>query len=281
MMVNQPQDMRSWLKNIDNVSNLLPPSINLSGYYKEGGQGVIYRGDVAGQDAAVKIYFPGQIRTRIEREVNDLKAIKCHSVVSLLWNGEITVNNEEVPVVATEFIEGMSLEEVIQHHRFQHEELGVLAYDVAEAISNFKIRHLVHRDLKPSNIVVRPNGRACVIDLGLARHSDLTPVTAPGVSWGTQGYLSPEQADGVGNLTSKSDVFALGILLVQCALGHHPSGGSQVRLMNLKLHMNLPDEINSWQHADLVKGMLNPDPTIRPLVKAVLLKLAAFAPHNH
>ena len=65
--------------------------------------------------------------------------------------------------------------------------------------------------------MIRPDGRACVIDLGVARHLDQTTLTALGITWGTLGYMSPEQTRAVRQLTCKSDLFSLGVILLESA----------------------------------------------------------------
>jgi serine/threonine protein kinase len=74
------------------------------------------------------------------------------------------------------------------------------------------------------------NGRAVLIDLGVARHLSLGALTTLGKTWGTDGYMSPEQANALRQLSCKSDVFSLGVVLQELLLGTHPTGYNQLAL---------------------------------------------------
>ncbi len=271
-------DILDWLKEKDNLRPHIPPSVQIEELLAEGGQGIVYRGRVDALSAAIKIYFPGQVQERIEREVQSLKDLDSPSIVRLLWWGSFEVQNERFQIVATSLVPGVPLDKFSSKKKQGDKFISAVAYDVADAIESMWKRRIVHRDLKPSNIMIKPDNRACVIDLGLARHLDLSSLTATGATWGTLGYLSPEQTRGVKQLTCKSDIFALGVILVECSLGRHPTRRDQLRLLAMRLHENLPDEINSWEHASVLRSMLDPRPTRRPKPTHVLEKLRQFAP---
>jgi serine/threonine protein kinase len=84
---------------------------------------------------------------------------------------------------------------------------------------------IVHRDLKPSNIRVRQDGSPVIIDFGLARHLGLADLTrtSDGAAIGTPLYFAPEQFTGTKrDIDHRTDLFALGVLLYQALVGHHP-----------------------------------------------------------
>ncbi len=271
-------ELKEWLKLLENVAPLLPANIELHKLLFVGGQGVVYRGLVDDINAAIKIYFPGQTNERIEREIRALRELRCDTIVDLLWADKVYFNERDLNVVATSFVEGMTINELINPDApLEVSRLGILAYDVALAIQAMWARRIVHRDLKPSNVLLRLNGRACVIDLGLARHLDDSSLTQMGATWGTLGYLSPEQMKLVRNLTCKSDIFALGIILIEAAMGRHPTFGDQMRLQARSLHEELPREIRDWQYADLLKKMLQPSAPKRPKPEEILQILERYA----
>src|SRR5205823_12550809 len=118
--------------------------------------------------------------------------------------------------------------------------------------------------LKPYNIMLRPDGQAVLIDLGVARHIALDSLTTYGKTWGTEGYLSPEQARIVRSLTCKSDVFALGVVVQESLLGRHPTARHQQQLVaggpaTASLQAGLPTEFIA-----LVDRMVHRDPVRRP-----------------
>jgi serine/threonine-protein kinase len=257
-------EIKLWLKDRKNIENLFPGFISLHDVLAIGGQGVVFRGKVKNRDAAIKVYFPGQLQQRIDREVSALQSLSCDSVVKILWYGNINVFDIQLPVVATELINGTDLSALYKQRTISFDELGRIVYDISEAIDAMWNQRIVHRDIKPSNILIRDNGRACLIDLGVARHLDETSLTALGSTWGTLGYLSPEQAKSIRQLTCKSDIFALGVLIVECAIQRHPSQGDQLRLFALGLHQKLPEPLNSWEYSRYIRSMLNPEPMRRP-----------------
>lgn len=268
-----------WLKDAKNVQPLLPTDIQLGVLlYDKGGQGIVYKGTVEGRDAAIKVYLPGQVHKRISREVDALRRLRCTSIVRLLWDGAISAEGHDLMVVATEFVPGESLSSRIASLPLAADELGRLAYDVTLAIQALWAQRIVHRDLKPDNVLLRPGGRACVIDLGVARHLGESSLTAVGTTWGTLGYFSPEQSRAVRKLTCKSDLFALGILLVESAEGGHPTQRDQARLLARNLHVSLPAKAHEWKHSDLLRKLLDPNPVRRPLPSNVLTALREYAP---
>jgi eukaryotic-like serine/threonine-protein kinase len=274
-------DFRDWLNVLTNVAPKLPSHIRIDDNLARGGQGAVYRGTVNGAPAAIKIYYSGDVQRRIDREVEALNALNCYSIVKLLWSGYLPLQNTELPVVATSLVAGAPLDQIIRTRRLNYEELSVLTFDVTTAIEHLWNKRIVHRDLKPSNMLIGQNGRACVIDLGIARHIDqFSLTTTVGATWGTVGYLSPEQARGVRELTCKSDMYALGIVLIECAMGRHPTNRDQARLFDYGLHERLPDEVAAWRHASLLMKFLHPRPTARPLPSAVLDELADYSPVN-
>lgn len=274
-------ELKQWLGSssaIHAANELLPAGLTLRSVLEAGGQGIVFTGEHNDQPAAIKVYFPGQLEERIDREVRALERINCPSIVSLLWKGTLPLQDRALPVVVTELIEGVPLDQRIEDNALTKVELSSVGYDVALAIETMWQYRIVHRDLKPSNILIKSNGRACVIDLGVARHIEESSLTAMGATWGTYGYLSPEQTRGVRQLTCKSDIYALGVVLIEAALGMHPTGRDQLRLFSRRLHETLPTALDEWEFADLLKTMLHPRPTKRPKPKRIVDELSAFAP---
>lgn len=259
------ESIKAQMLDLGKMSPLFPSHVRLTSLIGKGGQGVVYRGDVAEIPAAIKVYFPGQLEKRIDREVELLSRISCPAIVPLLWSGQVELGETSLQAVAMGFIEGRSLDTVLASGPLDLKGVRVVGHDVAVAIEALWDRRVVHRDLKPSNLIITVAGRCCVIDLGLARHIDRSPLTMVGVSWGTYGYLSPEQTRAERQLTCKSDIFALGIILVEALLGRHPTAGDQLRLLSLGLHERLPGELIGFPHASLLQRMLHPRQTMRPM----------------
>ncbi len=171
-------DVRTRIQTVAHVNGYLPPDVRVSRKLCEGGQGIVFEGHVFQERAAVKIYLPGQNATRIDREVNVMKQLRCDAVVRALWSGSVAVDGEDLPVVATQLLPGEPLDKALSQRRLTEDQIWTVVYDVADAIQNLWKLRIVHRDLKPSNVILLPTGRCCVIDLGLARHLDQSSLRA-------------------------------------------------------------------------------------------------------
>ena len=97
---------------------------------------------------------------------------------------------------------------------------------IAEALAHADARSVVHRDIKPSNVLITPEGRVKLIDMGLARLRQADPavadLTASGVTLGTFDYISPEQARDPRNADIRSDIYSLGCTFFFMLAGQPP-----------------------------------------------------------
>ncbi|MGQ0734820.1 MAG: protein kinase domain-containing protein [Acidobacteriota bacterium] len=126
------------------------------------------------------------------------------------------------------FVEGETLRQRLDREtRLSEDEAVRIATDVADALQTAHERGVVHRDIKPSNILLN-RGRAVVADFGIARAtgtSDATQLTQAGVTLGTPGYMSPEQAQGDPDVDHRSDIYSLGCVLFEMLAGEPPYRG--------------------------------------------------------
>ena len=272
-------EVKQFLADLNNIKPFLPDHLTIENLLPEGGQGVVYKGSVNDSPAAIKIYYPNQIEQRLEREVNALRAIDCPNIVKLLWFGKLIIQNDEYLAMATSLVDGEGLDNRIARSTLSLEEIGRLIYDSTNAIDSLWSKRIVHRDFKPSNIMITKSGRASVIDLGIARHIERTPLTAIGFTFGTYGYMSPEQTRAMRQLTCKSDLFSLAVVVVESVLGRHPTHRDQMRLLSKGYHENLPSELSTWKYADLLMDLFHPRPSKRPTTQQVLSQLEEFNPN--
>jgi serine/threonine protein kinase/predicted esterase len=102
-----------------------------------------------------------------------------------------------------------------------------VALDVAGALAHVHAHGIVHRDVKPSNVMVRRDGSACLLDLGLAHFADLPGLTRSGDFAGTPYYVAPEQIEGErGAITPATDVWGLGVTLFEAVTLERPFEGA-------------------------------------------------------
>jgi serine/threonine-protein kinase len=145
--------------------------------------------------------------------------------------------------IAMEFIEGESLNEVIQKKQFSPEGTIRLGIDVAETLNYAHQKGIVHRDIKPSNILLRSDGRLKITDFGIAHIEDASGLqqTQAGEILGTPAYMSPEQVMSK-PVDGRSDLFSLGIILYELITGKRPFGGENLpAIFNAITHSNPPE----------------------------------------
>src|SRR5437016_5024358 len=160
-------------------------------------------------------------------------------------SGTSSTAGAETHFIAMEFVDGLTLRQLIHD---QHTDLAkLLRYlqNVADGLAKAHASGIVHRDLKPDNIMVTRDGHAKVLDFGLAkliepqqaigtRATDSSEVatallpqhSTPGAIMGTVGYMSPEQAQGKTNeIDQRSDIFSFGCILFEAVTGQKPFAG--------------------------------------------------------
>lgn len=195
----------------------------------EGAMGEVYRAHDSrlGRDVAIKI-LPAEFaqspdrRRRFEQEWRAAAALAHANIVALYDAGD----HDGIAYIVSELVEGESLRDLIRRGPVPVRKTLDLAAQIADGLSAAHAAGVVHRDLKPENIMVTRDGRAKILDFGLARYqprSSSAPeatmtVTQPGLVMGTVGYMSPEQVTG-SPAGPQSDIFSLGIILYEMLTG--------------------------------------------------------------
>ncbi|MEX2389765.1 MAG: FHA domain-containing serine/threonine-protein kinase [Phycisphaeraceae bacterium] len=198
----------------------------------QGGMGVVLRGIHEETDlpAAIKLPLipPGQEEEwlrRFEGEVGTLEKLKHPNIVRLQDAG----CDQHMAWLATDWVEGESLANVIEHARRQGQTLSIdrisdVLSQVLKGLEYLHGKQIIHRDLKPGNILIARDGLAKLADFGLARAVDGSPVTAvtrTGSVVGTHRYMAPEQYEG-GEVTPASDIYAFGVIWYEMLTGIRP-----------------------------------------------------------
>jgi Tol biopolymer transport system component len=184
-----------------------------------------------GRDVAVKVLPPEFERdpdrlARFEQEAKAAAALNHPNIVSVF---DVGVENH-VPFVVSELLEGETLRTLIARGALPQRKATDLAVQLARAMAAAHQKGIVHRDLKPENVFVTSEGRAKILDFGLAKlagpidgragSSDGPTVagTTPGTVMGTVGYMSPEQVRGEAT-DHRTDIFSFGAVFYEVLSG--------------------------------------------------------------
>jgi serine/threonine protein kinase len=177
---------------------------------------------------------------RFEREAKAVAAMR-HPHIVQIFDYEAT---EDANYMVMEFIDAGTLQDRVvalakeKKYLPVREVLSVLG-QVAEALDYAHGRGILHRDVKPSNILLDSSGNAFLTDFGIARILSSTQFTVTGVMVGTPAYMSPEQGAG-GELTTASDIYALGVILYELLAGKVPFSSETTPLAIIHKHINEP-----------------------------------------
>jgi len=187
-----------------------------------GGMGKLYRAlDLKLQEeVALKIIKPeiASDKETIERFSNELKLARriSHKNVGRMYE---LMEDKGDHYITMEYIAGQDLNGLIrQSGRLTVEATISIARQVAEGLAEAHRLGVVHRDLKPGNILIDRDGRAKILDFGIARSLRAEGITIEGTIIGTLGYMSPEQVEGR-KLDIRSDIFAFGCVLYEMLTG--------------------------------------------------------------
>jgi eukaryotic-like serine/threonine-protein kinase len=199
----------------------------------EGGMGAVYEAeqDQPRRCVALKVikaaWAGPDLLRRFELEFQTLGRLHHPGIAQIYEAGTADTNFGSQPFFAMELILGKPLVDYANaHHRNTRQRLGLMI-KICEALEHAHQHGIIHRDLKPGNILVDDTGQPKILDFGLARVTDgdmqATRQTDMGQLLGTLAYMSPEQvtADPFA-LDTRSDVYALGVILYELLAGRLP-----------------------------------------------------------
>ena len=234
-----------------------------------GGTAEVFRArdTTTGRSVAIKVLraVDPQSLTRFRGEIEVLSRLDHPGVVRLLGTG----CHDSVPYLVLDLVDGPSLADVLESGPLGVERSIWTGQQLAEALAHAHGLGVVHRDMKPANIIFDTEPTTVrLADFGIARFADTTRVTAAGRCIGTAAYLAPEQLEG--HVAPAADVYALGLVVLECLTGTRCYRGTAAETTMARLHHSpdVPADLPAWLRHTL-RAMTARDPGRRPPALAV------------
>jgi serine/threonine-protein kinase len=195
-----------------------------------GGMGIVYRAHDAmlRRSVAVKVLAPQlaadpSFVERFRHEAIAAANLRHPNIATVYDVGQDMVRGDAVHFLVMEFVEGQTLDRVLQRQGqpFSLPQTDEIIRQVAQALHYAHQRGMIHRDVKPANIMLGQDGHVTLMDFGLVRAGELSQLTQTGTALGTPAYMAPEQIMGA-EVDRRTDVYALGVVIYELLTGDVP-----------------------------------------------------------
>ena len=213
-----------------------------------GGMGMVYQAidPTIGRMVAIKrvtavLSDDPELLKRFYREAKSTGQLQHPNIVTLYGLGD----QDGVPYLVMEYLEGDSLEKIIREHRpyTLAEKLNIII-QACEGLAYAHHRHIIHRDVKPGNIVVLNDGGVKIVDFGIAQLGN-ERFTRTGQVVGSLYYMSPEQIQDA-DVDSRSDIYSIGVVLFEFLSGALPYQGKDPTSTLAKILNDAPPSLAKY-----------------------------------
>jgi serine/threonine protein kinase len=242
------------------------------GQIGKGGMATVYKAyhDRLDRHVAIKVLHNAFLQdstfiARFEREARIVAKLEHSNIVPIYDYSE----KDGSPYLVMKYVEGQTLKQRALKSEMTYADVINLMTPIASALDYAHLQGVLHRDLKPSNILVDTEGKPYLTDFGLARMAQVGESTiSHDMMLGTPFYISPEQAQGVKDITNATDVYSFGIILYELLTGSVPF---------------ISDSAYAIVHGHIYKEVTPPSEmnSVLPVsVDAILLKALAKDPNE-
>jgi len=237
-----------------------------------GGMGIVFEAEemTTHERFAVKVLRPSLVmepeaKERFAREAQAMASIGHQRIVPVIHVGEAY----GIPYITMPLLHGQTLEDRLQDGPdLTIDEIVRIGIEIAEGLQAAHQCGLIHRDVKPANVWLDEQGDSVrLLDLGIAREMSKDTLTLTGVVMGTPSYMSPEQARGE-TLDPRSDLFSLGCILYQMAVGLRPFDGPNPLSILNQLDTYHPPRVSAKK------------PTVPAMLSNLIMELLAKLPKD-
>lgn len=235
-----------------------------------GGMAKVFRGEhtETGDAVAIKtlpeeFYEDETYRLRFEREIKTIQLLDHPHILSLIDFGE----TDKISYIVMPLMSHGTLADKLHDGKLSTETCLRMMDQIGSAIDHAHNHNVIHRDIKPANIMLDADDNIKLVDFGVAKLIEDTPVDITGSAVvGTWSYMSPEQCLGERDLSPQTDIYALGVVLHEMLSGQapfHNASPSQIVQRHMSASISLADDL---------------DNSLSPEVKFVILKALARKP---
>ncbi len=268
---------------IDEAPVAINDRYELRGLIGQGGMAEVHRGfdRTLRREVAVKIMHSalgGQVdRQRFASEAQLLASLNDPHLVTLLDAGVDESEDLACSWLVMELVKGPTLAQRLKGGPLTHGDAATVGAGIAQGLAHVHSLGVVHRDVKPANVLLTLTGTAKLADFGVARMmGDDHDLTQTGHTIGTAAYLAPEQVKGQ-PVTGASDVYALGLVLLEVLTGRRAYTGPPAEAALARLHRSpiVPVSLGArWTR--LLTQMTAADPAARPTATDIAVRLSTL-----
>jgi serine/threonine protein kinase len=263
----------------DASTDRLAPGTTLNGIFvvdqhiASGGMGDVYRGHAieTGDQVAIKVMRSDLADNAMALALFRKEASALHYIHHEAIVRYYVVSNDPGTrrhYLAMEYVDGKPLSDLLRQGPLGFDEVCLLQQRLAAGLDAAHQHGIIHRDLSPDNVLIPSGevGHAKIIDFGIARSTRLGDSTVIGGGFaGKYAYVSPEQLGLYGgDVTAKSDIYSLGLVLAACLTGQPIDMGDNQFQVIEKRRAVPPLGAVDWRLRPLIEQMLQPDPKDRP-----------------
>jgi serine/threonine protein kinase len=213
----------------------------------EGSMGVVYRAidPQINRRVAIKVMSDAvaqdtSLRDRFLREAQTAGSLQHPNVVTIYDFGEV----EDHLFIAMEYVEGNDLADLLSKNVAIPIIEGLdLTVGLLNGLAYAHKRGIIHRDIKPANVRVDTEGKARLMDFGVA-HLASSDMTSTGMLLGTPAYMAPEQITG-GSVTAETDIFSVGAVLYELLAGRRPFVGDTLQSLMYSILNRAPESLEA------------------------------------